>query len=43
MKKEIFDIAVVDAGAAGIRAAVKAGDRGLKTIIVILFDVKVDK
>jgi predicted Rossmann fold flavoprotein len=32
--KEVFDVVVVGAGVAGMMAAIKAGERGLKTIVL---------
>jgi predicted flavoprotein YhiN len=34
MKEEIFDVAVIGCGASGMMAAIKAGERGLKTIVL---------
>ncbi|MDR1627182.1 MAG: NAD(P)/FAD-dependent oxidoreductase [Oscillospiraceae bacterium] len=34
MKEEIFDVAVIGCGASGMMAAIRAGERGLKTIVL---------
>jgi flavin-dependent dehydrogenase len=34
MKEEIFDVVVIGCGASGMMAAIRAGERGLKAIVL---------